>query len=141
MIHDARIIPLVKTAAEAAARHKPTTVTQWMGDSVGWYEGDTLVVETTNMTRGGGSAPMSPTGKITERFTRYNDKQVFYEFQVDDPPLYTQVWKGQMSLNASPALYEYACHEGNYAMPGILSAGRKNDRKGIKNDSSTDGTE
>jgi hypothetical protein len=141
MIHDARVIPLVKTAAEAAARHKPAVVTQWMGDSVGWYEGDTLVVETTNMTRGGGSAPMSPTGKITERFTRYNDKQVFYEFQVDDPTLYTQVWKGQMSLNASPALYEYACHEGNYAMPGILSAGRKNDRKGIKNDSSTDGTE
>ncbi|MBI1360881.1 MAG: hypothetical protein GC155_11440 [Alphaproteobacteria bacterium] len=141
MIHDARIIPLVKTAADAAAKHRPAALDQWMGDSVGWYEGDTLVVETTNMMRGGGSAPMSPTGKIIERFTRYNDKQVFYEFEVNDPNMYTQVWKGQMSLNASPALYEYACHEGNYAMHGILAAGRKNDREGIKNDSSTDGTE
>jgi hypothetical protein len=141
MIHDARVIPLVKTAADAAAMHKPKALTQWMGDSVGWWDGDTLVVETVNMTRGGGSAPMSPTGKITERFTRYNEKQVFYEFTVDDPTLYTQSWKGQMSLNASPALYEYACHEGNYAMHGILAAGRENDRKGVKNDSSTDGTE
>ena len=134
MIHDARIIPL-------NAKHKPAELAPWMGDSIGWYDRDTLVVETVNMTRGGGGVPISPTGKITERFTRYNDKQVFYEFEVDDPTLYTQVWKGQMSLNASPGLYEYACHEGNYALHGILAAGRQNDRKGISNDSSKDGTE
>ena len=134
MIHDARVVPL-------NAKHKPAELAPWMGDSVGWYEGDTLVVETVNMTRGGGGAPISPTGKITERFTRYNDKQVFYEFEVDDPTLYTQVWKGQMSLNASPGLYEYACHEGNYALHGILAGGRENDRKGVSNDSSKDGTE
>ncbi len=134
MIHDARIIPL-------NAKHKPKELTQWMGDSIGWYEGDTLVVETTNMTRGGGSVQITPSGKITERFTRYNDKQVFYEFVVDDPALYTQPWKGQMSLNAVNGLYEYACHEGNYALHGILEAGRKNDREGKVNDSSRDGTE
>ena len=134
MIHDARIVPL-------NAKHKPALLAPWMGDSVGWYEGDTLVVETVNMTRGGGGVPISPAGKITERFTRYNEKQVFYEFEVDDPTLYTQVWKGQMSLNASPGLYEYACHEGNYALHGILAGGRENDRKGVSNDSSKDGTE
>ena len=141
MIHDARIVPLVKTAAEAAAKHKPAAVTQWMGDPVGWWEGDTLVVETVNMTRGGGSAPISPAGKITERFSRYNEKQVFYEFIVDDPTLYTQVWKGQMGLNAVSEIYEYACHEGNYGLQHILSGGRQNDRNGVKNDGSKDGAE
>jgi hypothetical protein len=134
MIHDARIIPL-------NAKHRPPEVTQWMGDSVGWYEGDTLVIETVNMTRGGGGVPISPGGKIIERFSRYNDKQVFYEFEVNDPSLYSQVWKGQMALNAVSGMYEYACHEGNYAMHSILEGGRKNDRMGIKNDSSKDGTE
>jgi hypothetical protein len=102
-----------------------------MGDSIGWYEGDTLVVETINMQRGGGSVRLSETGKIIERFTRYNDRQVFYEFEVHDPELYTQVWKGQMSLNAAPGMYEYACHEGNYGLLNILSGGREADRRGV----------
>jgi len=123
MIHDARIIPINGT-------HKPNQMAPWMGDSIAWYEGDTLVVETVNMQRGGGSVQLSPGGKIIERFTRYNDKQVFYEFEVNDPELYTQVWKGQMSLNAVNGMYEYACHEGNYAMHGILEAGRKADKEG-----------
>jgi hypothetical protein len=134
MIHDARIIPL-------NAKHKPKELAPWMGDSIGWWDGDTLVVETINMQRGGGSAPLGPNGKITERFSRYNDKQVFYEFEVNDPDLYTQPWKGQMSLNEVNGIYEYACHEGNYALHGILEAGRKNDREGKVNDSSKDGTE
>ncbi len=134
MIHDARIIPL-------NAKHKPKELAPWMGDSIGWWDGDTLVVETINMQRGGGSVPLSPSGKITERFTRYNDKQAFYEFEVNDPENYSQVWKGQMSLNAVNGIYEYACHEGNYALHGILEAGRKNDREGKVNDSSKDGTE
>ena len=134
MIHDARIVPL-------NAKHNPKELAPWMGDAIGWWEGDTLVVETINMTRGGGGVQLTPTGKITERFTRYNDRQVFYEFEVNDPELYTQIWKGQMSLNAVNGLYEYACHEGNYAMPGILAAGRKNDREGKINDASKDGTE
>lgn len=123
MIHDARIIPL-------NAKHKPKELAPWMGDSVGWWEGDTLVIETINMTRGGSQVQVSPAGKITERFTRYNDKQVFYEFEVDDPSIYSQVWKGQMALNAAEGMYEYACHEGNHGLLGILEGGRVADREG-----------
>ena len=123
MIHDARIIPL-------NAKHKPKEMTPWMGDSVGWWEGDTLVIETINMTRGGSSVQISPEGKITERFSRYNKDQVFYEFEVDDPSIYSQVWKGQMSLNAMTGMYEYACHEGNHGLLGILEGGRAADRDG-----------
>jgi hypothetical protein len=123
MIHDARIIPL-------NAKHGPKELAPWMGDSVGWWEGDTLVVETINMTRGGSSVNITPTGKITERFNRYSDNQIFYEFEVNDPELYTQVWKGQMSLNHQPAMYEYACHEGNHGLLGILEGGRVADKEG-----------
>ena len=123
MIHDARIIPL-------NAKHKPKELAPWMGDSVGWWEGDTLVVETINMTRGGSSVQISPEGKIIERFSRYNKDQVFYEFEVNDPSIYSQVWKGQMSLNAIPSMFEYACHEGNHGLLGILEGGRAADRDG-----------
>ena len=123
MIHDARIIPL-------NAEHRPKELAAWMGDSIGWWEGDTLVIETINMTRGGSTVQVSPSGKIIERFTRYNDKQVFYEFEVHDPQLYTQVWKGQMSLNHQPSMYEYACHEGNHGLLGILEGGRVADKQG-----------
>ena len=123
MIHDARIIPLNAT-------HKPKELAPWMGDSIGWWEGDTLVVETINMTRGGSGVMISPSGKITERFSRYNEKQVFYEFEVDDPSIYSQVWKGQMALNAIDGMYEYACHEGNHGLLGILEGGRAADREG-----------
>jgi hypothetical protein len=132
MAHDARIIPLFKTAAEARTHHKPAAIKPYMGDSVGWWDGDTLVVETIDANpEGGGMARLSDKGKITERFTRYSEKQVLYEFEVDDPSLYTQVWKGEMSLNQSPGIYEYACHEGNYGMVGILKGGREADAKGV----------
>lgn len=123
MIHDARIVPL-------NAKHRPKELAPWMGDSIGWWEGDTLVVETINMTRGGSTVGITPSGKIIERFTRYNDKQIFYEFEVHDPELYTQAWKGQMALNHQPSMYEYACHEGNHGMIGILEGGRLADRQG-----------
>ncbi|MBI1360879.1 MAG: hypothetical protein GC155_11430 [Alphaproteobacteria bacterium] len=134
MAHDARIIPLFKTAAEARAHHKPPAIKPYMGDSVGWWDGDSLMVETIDMNpEGMGYVKLSPTGKITERFTRYSAKQILYEFTVDDPATYTQVWKGEMSLNPSPGIYEYACHEGNYGMVGILKGGREADRKGVDN--------
>ncbi len=123
MIHDARIIPLNAT-------HRPKEMTPWMGDSIGWWEGDTLVVETINMTRGGSGVAISPAGKIIERFSRYNDKQVFYEFEVIDDTIYSQPWKGQMALNAQDGMYEYACHEGNHGLLGILEGGRAADREG-----------
>ena len=125
MIHEARIVRL-------NAEHGPKELNLWHGDSIGWWEGDTLVVETINVGRGSGTQ-LTSSGKIIERFTRYNEKQVLYEFEVNDPVLYGQVWKGEMGLNASPGLFEYACHEGNYGLHGILEGGRNNDRKGIVN--------
>jgi hypothetical protein len=127
MIHEPRIIRL-------NARHGPAALNRYAGDSIGWWEGDTLVVETIDVNpTGGGQATITPGGKIIERFTRYNDKQVLYEFEVNDPAIYSQVWKGEVGLNAAPNLYEYACHEGNYGLDGILKGGRANDRKGIVN--------
>ena len=128
MIHDVRVIPIVKSAAEA--KHGPSEIPKWGGDSVGWYEGDTLVVETVN------SHPkqrsfISPGGKVTERYTRWSDGQLVYEFKVEDSKLYKEPWGGEMSLNhSSEPLYEYACHEGNYALEGILAGARKLDREG-----------
>ncbi len=134
MVHDARIITIAKD--KASAHHKPNVIKPWLGDSVGWWEGDTLVVETTDVNpEQGQSGPifMSAQGKVTERFTRVSKDQIFYEFAVDDPVYYTQTWKGEESLNArQEAVYEYACHEGNYAMKGILGGARLEEAKGIK---------
>ncbi len=128
MNHDARVIPLVKSRAEA--KHGPDAIHPWFGDSVGWYEGDTLVVETVNVTSKQ-RAQMSPKGKLTERFTRWSEDQILYEFTVDDPEFYTAMWKGEMSLNRSKEpLYEYACHEGNYALHGILAGARVQEARG-----------
>ena len=120
MNHDARIIPLNDKVDQ--------NIPQWLGNSKGHYEGDTLVVETTNFNPGeslrtffANSYLLSPDAKVTERFTRVAKDQILYQFSVDDPKLFSQVWKAEMVFNASKgALYEYACHEGNYALPGIL---------------------
>jgi hypothetical protein len=123
MIHDVRVIPI-------KGQHGPTAIPKWGGDSVGWYEGDTLVVETIN------SHPrqrsfIGPEGKVTERYTRWSDGEIFYSFKVEDAQLYTKPWGGEMSLKFSKEpLYEYACHEGNYAMPGILAGARQLEREG-----------
>jgi hypothetical protein len=133
MNHDARIIPLTDKV--------DMRLPQWLGRSKGRWEGDTLVVETTNFNPGeslrtffAASYMLSPDAKVTERFTRVADNQILYEFAVDDPKLFSQVWKAEMVFNtAKGKLYEYACHEGNYALPGILAGARKNDALGLKN--------
>ena len=133
MNHDARIIPLNDEADQ--------TNPQWLGNSRGRWEDDTLVVETTNFNPGESlrtffqnSYMLSPDATVVERFKRVSDNQIHYEFTVDDPKLFSQAWKAEMVFNASqqPA-YEYACHEGNYALPGILAGARKNDALGLKN--------
>lgn len=128
MIHDARIVRL-------QGGHQPASMKRWMGDSVGRWEGDTLVIETTNMhpqesmrVYYGQSLYISDKAKITEKLTRISDTQLLYRFEVDDPAIYSQVWRAEMIFNASTEpSYEYACHEGNYSMPGILAGGRKED--------------
>lgn len=125
MIHDARIIPIVSGPSEV----KHGKIPRWGGDSVGWYEGDTLVVETV-LPHPLQRSFISDKGKVTERFTRWSKGQILYEFVVDDPTLYSQVWKGEQALNASEPVGEYACHEGNYAMHGILAGARKIEKAG-----------
>jgi hypothetical protein len=123
MVNDARIIPIGKPLAEDP--HP-----RWLGNSVGWYEGDTLVVETI-MPHPMQRAMISPAGKLTERFSRWSDEQIVYEFEVEDPSLYSQIWRGEMSFNQSTEpLYEYACHEGNHALPGILAGARVQEAAG-----------
>ncbi len=125
MNHDVRIIRL------ADRRHPPEAVRNWMGDSVGWWEGETLVVETTNFdprtyigSLTGGFA-WSPKGKLTERFTRKTKDLILYEFSVDDPEHFTKVWRAEMPFRpAKGPIYEYACHEGNYSLPNILGGAR-----------------
>jgi len=130
MVHDARIVPIFGSAAEARANFRPGVIQQWLGDSVGWYEGNALVVETRNVhpqQRG----YLTRDGVLTERFSRWDDKQIVYEFTVDDPAQFSQTWKGEMAFNLSPQpSYEYACHEGNYAMEGILAGARAQERAG-----------
>lgn len=127
MIHDVRI-------AKVGGKHQADDRKQWHGDSVARWDGDTMVVETTNINatqRGAGGTFLSRDGKLTERFTRINDNQILYAFEVNDPAVYTSVWRGEMPLNRlNQAVYEYACHEGNYALEHILSGGRENDRQG-----------
>lgn len=129
MNHDARIVPLYDSAAEARANTRPEVHTPWFGDSRGWYEGDTLIVETINidpLQMSQSSIPISPDGKITERFSRYSDTEIIYQFTVEDSHLYSQPWTAELSYHATEGpLYEYACHEGNYAMPGILAGARR----------------
>jgi hypothetical protein len=129
MIHDVRTVPIFATKAAAQAGHGPAVLHPWLGDSTGWWEGDALVVETLDVNpEQGRTGPifLSPQARVTERFTRVSDKQVLYEFQVEDPAYYSQAWRAEMSLNAGPKqLYEYACHEGNYALPGILAGARR----------------
>ena len=138
MNHDARIIRLVSKEGEKA--RPPAHIRPWMGDSVGWWDGDTLVVETTHFNPGEQLRPGIPTtfliskdAKVTERFTRVSPTQIRYEFTVDDPKAFTQPWRGEMPFNATKGpVYEYACHEGNYALPGILAGARRTEADGGK---------
>lgn len=128
MVHDARIIPIYTSAEKARASHKPSAIMPWLGDSVAWWEGDTLVAETRNVhpvQAARTQTPLSPEGTVTERFTRIAAGELLYQFRVEDPVHYTTAWSGEYSFKpASGEIYEYACHEGNHAMAGILGGAR-----------------
>jgi hypothetical protein len=132
MAHDVRAVPIFESAAKAKASHRPTAIKQWLGDSVAWWEGDTLVMETINvkpLQADNQSFPLSPNAVVTERLTRTGDKDIFYEFTVNDPDTYTQPWRAELSFYPQTRLYEYACHEGNYGMHGILAGARLREQK------------
>jgi hypothetical protein len=118
MVHDARVVRM-------NAEHPPADVRKWMGDSIGWWEDDTLVVETTNLRPDavlrGGSENMT----LTERFSRLDDGNLLYNFTIDDPTVWTAPWTGEYVWKASDGkVYEYACHEGNYALGNIMRGAR-----------------
>jgi len=128
MVHDARVIPIYASAEKARAAHKPAVIKPWLGDSVAWWEGDTLVAETRNVhpvQESRTSTPLSPEGVVTERFTRISEGELLYQFRVDDPVHYTKAWSGEYTFKPTKGvIYEYACHEGNYSIPGILAGAR-----------------
>ena len=128
MAHDARIIPIYDSPVEARANHRPTQHEPWFGDSVGWYENGELVVESININpqqMSQSSVPITKSGRITERFSRYDDGEILYQFTVEDSNIYLQPWTAELSFYATEdQLYEYACHEGNYSMPGSLAGAR-----------------
>ena len=119
MVHDARIIRM-------NAQHLPKNIRRWMGDSVGHWEGDTLVVDTTNFndkTRFRGSTENL---RVIERFTRIDDKTLLYRFTVEDPDTWDRAWTGEYTWpSTSKPIYEYACHEGNYALEDVLRGARR----------------
>jgi hypothetical protein len=123
MIHDARIVPL------DGRPHLPPSIQRWAGDARGRWDGDTLVVETTNFTgktnvRGSGEGL-----KLVERFTRSGPGTLLYQFTVEDPQSFSRPWTAVLPMaKTSDRIYEYACHEGNYAMTGILRGARSEEK-------------
>jgi hypothetical protein len=119
MIHDVRIIPLDRRP------HLPGSVRQWLGDSRGHWEGNTLVVETTNFTDKSRFRGASGSMRLIERFTRTDANTLTYDFTVEDPATFSKPWSASIPMTKSAGpIYEYACHEGNYAVPGILGGAR-----------------
>ena len=127
MVHDARIVPLDRRP------HLPEDVRHWMGDARGHWDGDTLVVETTNFTDKTPSFNPTLTSSVgsgetltlTERFRRVDADTLLYEYTVDDPTTFTRPFTAAIPMRKSEApIFEYACHDGNYAMEGILAGAR-----------------
>ena len=133
MVHDTRTIPLFDSKEEASKNHRPSILNQWLGDSVGWYEESTLVVETININKlqmSQSPIPISPNGRIIERFTRSSTDEIVYQFTVEDADLYREAWTAELSFYPLEGrIYEYACHEGNYSMPGILAGARRAEKE------------
>ena len=124
MIHDVRVVPL------DGRPHLPSSLRSWLGDSRGRWDGNTLVVETTNYTpktnvRGSGEQL-----RLVERFTRAAAGTLLYEFTIDDPASFARPWTAVLPMaKTTDQIFEYACHEGNYAMEGILRGARSGEKK------------
>jgi hypothetical protein len=122
MVHDARIIRLDRRS------HLPSNIRQWLGDSVGHWEGATLVVDSTNFNDAGGfygdAGGMYGWDRnmhVVERFSLLDANTILYRFEVEDPTAYTRPWKGELTMTrVSHPPFEYACHEGNRDLPNIL---------------------
>src|SRR5262245_46890457 len=126
MVHDARIIRMND-------QHLPPTIRKWLGDSIGKCEGDTLVVDTTNFTDKTRFRGATENLHVVERFTRTGPKTLLYRFTIDDPTTWDRTWTGEYPWVATDEkLYEYACHEGNYALANMLSGARAKEAEDAK---------
>ena len=124
MIHDARVVPL------DGRPHAPSAVRLWLGDSRGRWEGETLVVDTTNFNGKVGFRGTDEGLHLVERFTRTDHRTLVYEFTVENPNVFTQSWTARLPMTLTDArIYEYACHEGNYALVDILRGARYQERR------------
>jgi hypothetical protein len=122
--HEVRLIPIDGRA------HAPEGVRQWLGDSVGRYEGNTLVIETTNFNNRTAYQQSTPNMKVTERFTRIDEDTIRYQFTVDDPQTWTRPWSGEMPfVKINGPIFEHACHEGNYGIANTLNAYRLEEKR------------
>lgn len=123
MVHDVRIIRI-------DAEPLPPEFRQWMGDARGHWEGDTLVVETSNLNPLQKFRNSTENFRVTERFTRVSDEVINYAFTVADPDTFVQNWSAEMPMKLTDEkLYEYACHEGNYSLPGVLAGARLEEKQ------------
>ena len=128
MVHDARIVRINGT-------HPPAALRKWFGDSIGRWEGDTLVIETTNFHPNHGFRGAWEHLKVTERLTRRDQNTINYRFTVEDPTTFTAPFTGELVFNAmapGEMVYEYACHEANYGLEGVMSGARAQEREAAK---------
>ncbi|CAN5238881.1 hypothetical protein BH11PSE2_BH11PSE2_03110 [soil metagenome] len=126
MVHDVRHIRIGGT-------HRTDGVRSWMGDSIAHWDGDTLVAETTNYSAQQAFRGADQNLKVTEKFTRVASGRILYQFTVEDPTVWAQPWGGEYEFGtAKGGLYEYACHEGNYGLEGILAGARAEDEDALK---------
>jgi hypothetical protein len=127
MVHDVRQIHMDRQT------HLPQDVRQWLGDSIGHWEGDTLVVDTTNFSNNTHYQGASSDLHVIERFKRVDDHTILYRFTIDDPKTFTRQWTAEYPfLATNDRIFEYACHEGNYAMPDILGGARSLEKEGTR---------
>ena len=124
MLHDVRVIPLDEHS------QLPQNVRQWTGSGHGHWEGDTLVVETTNFNGKNPFRGSSENMRLTERFTRVDSNTIRYQFTVDDPATWTKPWSAELPMKATIGpLFEHACHEGNYGLANILAGARAEEKR------------
>ena len=128
MAHDTRIIPIIEQP------HAPASIKLWHGDSRGWWEGDTLVIETTNYSDASGSSPETDRKVNVERLTRISDSALQYQLTSSDPGQFISPYTREIIFDHTPdKIYEYACHEGNYGMYNILSGHRAEEKMAAQN--------
>jgi hypothetical protein len=131
MIHDARIVHM------DGRGHAPSRIRSFLGDSIGRWEGNTLVVDTTNFNDGGGfygdaggNFGWDRNLHVIERFSLFDADTLLYQFEIDNPTAFTKPWKGELTMvRSTEPIYEYACHEGNYSLSNMLQGFRSAERK------------